>query len=368
MGPKSASTTSPATRRGRPSAKGSTATSTKTVAAPKSKAAVAAEAPEESCLDSALKFTLLTASSLLLSSALFSLSIPVTKGDLAWTSKRLDSWKDVAVLLAWRVVELGIPWFAGYDAWDVSCFIGLIHLPTYSLLLNFYNIRPTTILTVATITTLTCAIPFSYLRPLGPAHSGAPAANRAILSDRLTTVYTTVASTLVYTIVLYLSFATWLPTHLVTYFTGLPDISAAHAGSKGFVSLFLSLLPAGYGTRDLLFVASASQPQDKKVEKKTTHRRLRSADSHVEEEGQQEDSCVTSLYKKAWLGLPPNLRVLISRSAVLALMTLANTFVQLGGTISGVESKGALGWGALWSLATLANGALYGWIQEANGR
>ncbi|KAF3491588.1 uncharacterized protein GIQ15_01105 [Arthroderma uncinatum] len=364
MGPKSASTTSPR-RRGRPTSKETTTTSTKTVAVPKSKDIAVAET---SCFDSALKFTLLTASSLLLSSALFSLSIPITKGDLAWTSKRLDTWKDVVALLSWRVLELGIPWFSGYDAWDVSCFIGLIHLPTYSLLLNFYNIRPTTILTVAAITTLSCTIPFSYFRPLSAAHSGGvTTANRAILSDRLTTIYTTVASTLVYTLVLYLSFATWLPVHLVTYFTGLPDISAAHAGAKGFLSLFLSLLPAGYGTRDLLFVTSASQPQEKKIEKKTTRRRLRSADSQVEED-LQEDSCIASLYKKAWLGLSPNLRVLISRSAVLALMTLANTFVQLGGTINGVEPKGALGWGATWSLATLINAALYGWIQEANGR
>ncbi|KAM5451005.1 hypothetical protein MaudCBS49596_004116 [Microsporum audouinii] len=369
MGPKSASTTSPG-RRGRASTKGVTAnTGTKiSVEIPKSEDAVAAES--SSCLDGALRFILLAVCSLLLSTVLFSLSIPVTKGDLAWTSKRLDSWKDVIVLLAWRVIELAVPWFAGYDAWDALCFIGLIHLPTYSLLLNFYNIRPTTIVTVATITTMSCIIPFSYWRPLSAVHSGSgPAVNRAILSDRLTTIYTTVASTLVYTIALYFSLSTWLPAHLVSHFVGLPDISAAHAGPKGLVSLFLSLLPAGYGSRDLLFVTSASQPQEKKVEQKTTRRRLRSSDSREEqdEQEQQEESCFTSLYKKGWLGLPPSLRTLISRSVALALMTLANTFVQLGGTISGVEPKGALGWGAIWSLATLINTGLYAWIQEANG-
>ncbi|EGD94934.1 hypothetical protein TESG_02432 [Trichophyton tonsurans CBS 112818] len=366
MGPKSASTTSPG-KRGRPSTKAGTTSGTKvSVEVPIPKDAVARETSAFS-LESMLHFALLAGSSLLLSTALFSLSVPITKGDLAWTSKRLDSWRDVMVLLAWRVIELAVPWFSGYDAWDALCFIGLIHLPAYSLLLNFYNIRPTTIIAVATFTILSCTIPFSYFRPLGPAHSGSPAANRAILADRLTTAYITVASTLVYTTFIYLSFVTWLPTHLVTYFNGLPDITAAHAGPKGFVSLFLSLLPAGYGTRDLLFVTSASQPPEKQVEPKTTRRRLRSSDSRKEEEEQRDESCIASLYKKAWLGLSPALRTLISRSLALALMTLTNTFVQLAGTISGVEPKGALGWGSIWSLATLVNAFFYGWVQEASG-
>ncbi|EFQ98102.1 hypothetical protein MGYG_01140 [Nannizzia gypsea CBS 118893] len=365
MGPKSASTTSPG-KRGRPTKTGSASSTKVSVEVPAPKHAVARES-SSCCLESVLNFAILAGSSLLLSTALFSLSVPITKGDLAWTSKRLDSWRDVTALLAWRIIELAVPWFSGYDAWDTLCFIGLIHLPAYSLLLNFYNIRPTTIITVATITVLSCTIPFSYFRPLGPAHSGSPAASRAILADRLTTAYTTVASTLVYTILIYLSFVTWLPTHLVTYFTGLPDISAAHAGPKGFVSLFLSLLPAGYGARDLLFVASASQPPEQKAELKTTRRQLRSSDSRKDEEEQGEESCIASLYKKAWLGLSPSLRTLISRSVVLAIMTLANTFVQLAGTISGVEPKGALGWGSIWSIATLSNAVLYGWIQEASG-
>lgn len=114
MGPKSASTASPG-KRGRPSTKAGTTPGTKvSVEVPIPKGAVARETSSFS-LESVLHFALLAGSSLLLSTALFSLSVPITKGDLAWTSKRLDSWRDVMVLLAWRVIELAVPWFSGYD-------------------------------------------------------------------------------------------------------------------------------------------------------------------------------------------------------------------------------------------------------------
>ena len=67
------------------------------------------------CARSFYKFLVATICSLGLSTVLFSWAIPITRGDLAWTSKHLDSWWHVAGLMAWRVVEIGVPWMLNYD-------------------------------------------------------------------------------------------------------------------------------------------------------------------------------------------------------------------------------------------------------------
>ena len=61
------------------------------------------------------RFLLVSFCSLGLSTVLFSLSVPITQGDLAWTSKHLDSWWHVCGFLAWRIVEIGTFWALGYD-------------------------------------------------------------------------------------------------------------------------------------------------------------------------------------------------------------------------------------------------------------
>lgn len=189
-------------------------------------------------------------------------------------------------------------------------------------------------------------------------HREGPVANQQVLADNPTTLYTTIAAALVYTMGLYLSYATWLPAFLVTYFDGLPDISAVHEGARGFITMFLSLLPAGFAARDFLFVSSASQSQPDEQDHGL---------SASEREERHGELLITSLYRKYWMGLPRKTRVLVSRSATLALMTLTNTIVQLVGTISGAEAKGALGWAGIWAASTIVNGIIFGWIEAVEG-
>lgn len=66
---------------------------------------------------SAGEFVATTLASLGLSTVLFSLSVPITQGDLAWTSKHLDSWVYVAALLGWRILEIGAAWMLEFDGW-----------------------------------------------------------------------------------------------------------------------------------------------------------------------------------------------------------------------------------------------------------
>lgn len=61
------------------------------------------------------RFALVVLSSLILSSALFTVTSVVTIGDLGFVSKHLEKWWEVGGLIAWRAVELGLAWMLGFD-------------------------------------------------------------------------------------------------------------------------------------------------------------------------------------------------------------------------------------------------------------
>ncbi|OAX83278.1 hypothetical protein ACJ72_02371 [Emergomyces africanus] len=350
------------------------------------------------------RYTGLVTSSLALSTVLFSLSTQITQGDLAWTSRHFNFWWQILGLLVWRTVELTVTWLLGYDARDAASFTYLTHLPTYILLYSFYGIRPTTLLTVASITVMSTALPFLIFRSPSLVHqqhpfmrllcSGTHTSSKATLSTKSTrgglkrypptiltdcpiTLYTALVATCIYTVILYTSFATWLPTYLVTYYDGLPDLRTAHMGPRGFISLLVTLLPTGYALRDFLFVGSVGaaqldQPQHKRVvvtieEEAEADVKPRGKNARKHEEELPGEFLVTSLYRRYWLALPTKTRVLTSRTAGLATMIMLNTIVQVVGTISGVEIEGAAGWGAIWTLATCVTGLLFGWVEAVDG-
>lgn len=246
-----------------------------------------------------------------------------------------------------------------YAGWDVASFLFLTHLPTYSLLSFFYGVRPTSVLASYAITVLSTVIPFALLRRSASVHdlshvlSGA-VANRAILQDRLTTVYTTLAATAIFSVALYASYASWLPAQLVVHFESIPDISAAHAGPAGLPTLFLTLIPAGWAVRDFLFVSSAG-------------RSTAATDKEREAASREGEYLVVALYRKTWCQLSTKTRILASRTFVLASSIVLNTIVQVAGTIRSVSVAGAFAWGAIWAVASLAVGATFGWIEAVDG-
>jgi hypothetical protein len=233
----------------------------------------------------------------------------------------------------------------------------LSHLPTFNLLSTFYAIRPTTILASFAITLFSTTVPFVLLRRTNPVHQPrlAPAgsvSNRAILTDKPTTIYTILAAASIYSVLLYVSFATWLPVYLVSYFEGIRDLRIAHSGPAGLPLLLLNLLPAGYAARDFLFVSSTGTSQS--IEPKAPK----------EPRG---EFLIASLYRKTWGQLPAKTKTLISRTFVLASMVMLNTIVQVAGTIEGAELEGAISWGAIWSFATLIIGFTFHWIEGVEG-
>lgn len=61
------------------------------------------------------QFPLVVASSLVLSSVLYSLVGQYTAGDLGSVSRSLQGWEEIAALIVWRSSELGIAWWSNYD-------------------------------------------------------------------------------------------------------------------------------------------------------------------------------------------------------------------------------------------------------------
>ncbi|KAL1965408.1 hypothetical protein VTN77DRAFT_5845 [Rasamsonia byssochlamydoides] len=305
-------------------------------------------------IPSPARFGLLVLSSLVLSSALFTATSAITVGDLSSVSKHLENWWEVGGLIAWRAVELGLAWIAGFDGRDVAFFTLITHVPTSFLLLHFYGVRPTTIVTSFLIDITAMTVPFVLLRRPSSVHARSESvANHSILQDRLTTIYTTVAASAIFSVFIYLSFSTWLPAFLVTHFEDIPDIRAVHAGPAGLPGLFVSLLVEGYAARDLLFVSSAGWSAEETPEKQSPDR--------------QGEYLITSVYNRTWGTLSPKARILISRTVLLAAITLLNTIVQVSGTIKGVDVQGSAGWGAIWAAAVLTIGLTFGWIEAVPG-
>jgi hypothetical protein len=220
----------------------------------------------------------------------------------------------------------------------------------------FYGIRPTSALVAFGVTIASTALPFSLLRRPSSVHdlSHAPVGaipNRAILQDKVTTVFTTLMAASVFSVVLYASYATWLPARLVVHFEGLPDISAAHAGPAGLPVLFLTLIPAGWAARDFLFVSSTGYSTN--VDQSST--------------SSEGEYSIAAIYRATWGKLSTKTRVLVSRSTILVIGVLLNTVVQLAGTIKDVSVEGAATWGAVWAFAALITGATFGWIEAVDG-
>lgn len=297
-----------------------------------------ADPMRKSQIPSGLRFPLLVILSFSLSSLLFSIAAEITAGDLAAISKHTESWAEITGLLGWKVVQLAVCWFGGFDAYDTVALALLMSTPHNLLLSLFYSIRPTTILFTSIANILSVTAPFMLLRQVSPTHAphSAPRGtvrNRAILTDPWTTIATSLLATAIFSVLLELSFATFLPVHLITHFTGVRDLTAAHLGAAGLPSLLVALLPTGYAAREFIFVSSTGVPAS--PEKDTFDPVTSGLREHI--------------YHNAWGWYSPRQKELISRTGLLAVMVLGETIIQTWGTIRGVEFTGAALYAAIWT-------------------
>lgn len=246
--------------------------------------------------------------------------------------------------------------------------MGIIHYPTFVLLYMFYNIRPTAITVTYFITISSQLLPFAFFRKLsdycpGSCASSKAVSNRSITQDYLIAIYTTIVATSVLTVTLYISFATWLPTHMVLHFENIPDIGQAHIGPQILPALFINQLIPGYITKEFLFVSSAGAQDDSDSNPGSGT----GSEKQQPSSGWKVKNCACAIYRRTWGALTVKRRVLVQRTLTLAAMTALETTIQLAGTVQGVDVQGASAWGAIWSVATVITGLVFGWIESVDG-
>ncbi|KIV89342.1 hypothetical protein PV10_08917 [Exophiala mesophila] len=273
-------------------------------------------------------------------------------GDLAAISRKSDSWVEISGLLGWKVVQLAIYWYGGFDAYDVASLSLLQSTPTTLLLGLFYKISPTTLLSTTLSSLVSLTLPYYLLRPLSPAHSPASSPksllrNRSILTDPYTTIATSLLSAAIFAVLLEAALATALPTWLVTHFRGLKTLEAAHLGPAGLPTLLLALLPAGLASQEFIFAPSTASP----------------APLVTAIEFDPATATLASHVKyNAWGWYSVRQKTLISRTILLTVLVVIETLVHAWGTIEGVELEGALGYAGIWGFGTTLVGLVLNWV------
>lgn len=244
----------------------------------------------------------------------------------------------------------------GHDtAYDTFALTLLVSTPHTVLLSNFFAIRPSTLILTVLAFTASSTIPFVLLRPISPSHHPSTAAkgtlrNRPIITDPWTTIATSILGAAIFAVFLEFSFATFLPTWLITHFDHVRDLSSAHLGAAGLPALLVSLIPAGYAAHEFLFVTSTAVTQ---------------APVYVFEPATA--SFMEHVYHNAWGWYSNRQKDLIGRTLLLAALVGGETIIQTWGTIEGVELAGAAGYAALWGAAVCVVGAVYDWVGGPSG-
>ncbi|KAI1500694.1 hypothetical protein F5X99DRAFT_228968 [Biscogniauxia marginata] len=287
-------------------------------------------------LPTPIQFPLVAILSLSLSALGYSLAWPYTKGVLAEHLRVLDTWQEISVVTGWRIFELALGWFSNYDGYDLTALSLLSHGPPLYLLFAHYDIHPSALLLMLAIETVATYVPFRLLRPLSTAHAN-PAAvpNAEIVTDRSITLLTTLLAGAIYSVSLLFAYATYLPTYLIVHFANLPSLVQAHKST--YVNLLPVALALGFAAQVLIFAPAEATGR--------TAEDARNA---------RFDPVAATLGEtvrwNVW-GWTEQTKVVVRRTALLMLVTGANTFLQTLLTVEGVEPAGAAAWSSAWVLA-----------------
>ncbi|QSZ30576.1 hypothetical protein DSL72_000132 [Monilinia vaccinii-corymbosi] len=265
--------------------------------------------------------------------------------ELGRVSRRAEGWDEVGILFGWRTLELALGWFGNYDGYDIAALSLLSHGPPLYLLGTFYEVGLETVLSSLLIDTLATYVPFRLLRPLSAAHADSPSApNRNIISDLPIQTITTLLAASIYSVTLYSSYLTYMPTYLATYFEGIPSIAAVHSATP--TSLLPTTLLLGLATRSFIFTpATATEPSDSKGP------RFNPETATLEE----------TIWYNLW-GWSKKTKVIIKRTATSMIVTGINTFVQTYFTVEGVEARGAVAYTGAWVVAAGICGGVLGFV------
>ena len=175
--------------------------------------------------------------------------------------------------------------------------------------------------------------------------------NRSIINDWEVALYNSLLAAGVYGLVVYGSFKTWLPVHLVTNFNGLRDISAAHEANLSI--LMASFIPVGIAAKSFLFTTATGAARNLEDIKATAF-------------NPETATLMETIWYNLW-GYSKRTRIMIKRTATLATVCFLNTWLQVAATIEGVEVFGAIGWASVWATAAILTGMSFWWVGHVDG-
>jgi hypothetical protein len=240
-------------------------------------------------------------------------------------------------------------------AFDVLSLTLLITTPTTILLSLFYTISPVTLVLTTGSMIVSHALPYLIFRSVSPVHQSKTRTstlrmrNRSILTDPYTTLATSILATTIFAVLLELSFATFLPSFLITHFTGIRTLDPAHASSAGLPTLLVALLPAGWACMEFLFAPSTAASYSPHTAPAVEFDSIRSGFwGHV--------------YWNLWGWYSVRQKELIWRAAVLGALVMMETVVFLVGVLQGVTLVGALGYAGVWGGGVTVLAAVLDWV------
>lgn len=241
---------------------------------------------------------------------------------------------------------------------DLAWLTLLSNVPHYFLLHTFFGIDPLAALVPLAIDVVTIAIPFAIFR--GTIHARDTTAprtpNQVVAQDTGILVIIAALGAALYTITIYTSFYTWLPTYMVIHFDGLKSVEKAHNAVGPILAILF--LPLGYGAAHLIFVPAIGSPAnpgrtDPSLEKAV----FDPANATFGQTLAYNLGCSPA-------GFTPRAEILFKRTAILATSTFVNSLVRSYVTIEGTEFMGAVGWSSIWAVASLLTGLAFSWVGD----
>ncbi|KFZ02252.1 hypothetical protein V501_09615, partial [Pseudogymnoascus sp. VKM F-4519 (FW-2642)] len=316
-----------ATAASTPRALKSTTVAKRTSSTPIAPSISAEELRDGAPLSPAIRLPVLATMGLAISTVLHQLATQFGDGGVGHVARRAEGWGELGVVVGWRSIELGIAWCNGYSASEVAALSLFSQGPVLFLLHYFYNTPATSTILSLLITILSTTLPIALIPP--PKTRRAAEASETEGSAK---ILTTLLAACIHSLVLSISYATFLPTTLATQFNNLPSVAAAHTSS--FISLLPLTLLSGLAARSFILAPSTSSLSTTKPEFDAVNSGL---GEHV-----RYNLC----------GYSERMKEVLRRTAILAGLGGVNTFALVKG-IEGVEACGAAAYAGVWGAAVV---------------
>jgi len=237
---------------------------------------------------------------------------------------------------------------------DIVSLSILAQMPYYVLLHTFYETSVVALGLSFLIDMTSLTTPFFLLRRLNfyNDHKGTttnPQTVGDLAADRTVQFYMSGFAAAMYSLIVYSSFYTWLPIHMIIHFDEIRSLEAAH--NAVLPILFAACFPIGYAAKNFLFKPSIAASRAPAI--------FPTFNPHT----------ATLFDTIRWnFGLgrhSTRVSILSRRTTLLVCFTFLNTFVRVFGTVEGAEMYGAAGWAALWSVAAATVGLGFAWAGES---